>query len=1167
TQGRYGHDIKVNTASTSITTASINLTAAEPVTTVSASVTTASVSVSTVEPSTPPITTTLIEDEDLIIPKTLMKMRKYWKTVERKLKAVENKQFALESIRRSLEFEIMEVHHFFVAMLNAFDRDELVMMWSLVKKKFNSTEPTNDKEREIWVELKRLFELDTDDEEGNRHLHAGREGVSNVKRNSYIDADQEDEVFGRIFSHLQDYSLRSRRVFVLGLKDFMELLVLREMDLKWQLELLSMRAKRFFQKTRRKITINGSDTAIFDNSRVECYNNHKMGHFLRECRQPRNQDSMSWNQDSSRRTMNVEDIPPKAMVAIDRVGFDWSYMTKVEVPTNMALMDFLDSEVYTNNTCSKTCLKRNETLKKQYDDLRVEFNKSEFNLATYKRGLIFIEEQVVFYKKNEVIFCEQIDVLKRNLSYRDSEISGLKSELENLKKEKESTQLKLENFDHTFKSLDKLIGSQITNKSTKGVGFESYNVVPPPPTVLFSPPNIDLSYSGLEEFKQSKVESYGPKSYKIESKNASENIPNELKESTEVKESIDVPLVKKLVSDDKLEKKTVVPTTAKIEFVKSKQQEKPVKKPVKYVEMYRSQGPRGNQRNWNNLKSQQLGSNFVMYNKACFICGSFEHVQANCNYHHRERVQTAAANTLDTGEVQITATIDGKVKLVSEASIRRHLKLEDSDGISTLPNIEIFEQLALMGYGEGSTVPVESHHTPLDEAASTGVDVRHGGATTTVTSLDTWQGSGNIDKTPYMPHDFPLLRVNTLRNDEGTMSLQELTVLCTTLSQKIDSLEADLKQTKQVYRAAYTKLIMKVKRLEKTVKSSQARRRAKIVVSDDKELEDPSKQGRSMVKEIDQDAEVTLVTPIQVLADAAKVHIYTRRRRAISTASGGISTAEESVSTASVSMLVSTAGMIDKAVRLQERLDEEERQRIARVHEEASSFNVEEWKDMKVKKRVAEEELKQEESLKRQKTGEGSEPIEEPKADVLSQENLQQLMMIDLVKERFSTTKPTDDKEKELWVKLKRLFEPDNDDTLWKLQSHFFTSIDYKPKSPTSSTSLSTNSYLNLPPPPRVLSPPLTQESGSMDITLTLSPITPLDMHFNTPSPSPPLFGHPIPWNLLEAHGDSCLCCIHSRTLIFVLRDELQYMFSYIEHMLSQPPFPNTSPPPSLSQN
>ncbi|GKC80861.1 hypothetical protein Tco_1131635 [Tanacetum coccineum] len=87
------------------------------------------------------------------------------------------------------------------------------------------------------------------------------------------------------------------------------------------------------------------------------------------------------------------------------------------------------------------------------------------------------------------------------------------------------------------------------------------------------------------------------------------------------------------------------------------------------------------------------------------------------------------------------------------------------------------------------------------------------------------------------------------------------------------------------------------------------------------------------------------------------------------------------------------------------------------------------------------------------------------------------------------------------------------------------SSIDYTPKSPASSTSPSTNGYLNLPtsPPSRVPLPPPTQENASIDITLTFSPITPLDVQFDTPSPSPPIFGHPIPWNLLEAHGDSLL--------------------------------------------
>ncbi|GJX06999.1 hypothetical protein Tco_0194931 [Tanacetum coccineum] len=51
----------------------------------------------------------------------------------------------------------------------------------------------------------------------------------------------------------------------------------------------------------------------------------------------------------------------------------------------------------------------------------------------------------------------------------------------------------------------------------------------------------------------------------------------------------------------------------------------------------------------------------------------------------------------------------------------------------------------------------------------------------------------------------------------------------------------------------------------------------------------------------------------------------------------------------------------------------------------------------------------------------------------------------------------------------------------------------------------------SFPKPPRVSPPPPTQENASMNITLTLSPITPLDVQFNTPSPSPPIVGHPIP--------------------------------------------------------
>nr|GEV35488.1 hypothetical protein [Tanacetum cinerariifolium] len=90
----------------------------------------------------------------------------------------------------------------------------------------------------------------------------------------------------------------------------------------------------------------------------------------------------------------------------------------------------------------------------------------------------------------------------------------------------------------TAQSLDKLIGSQILDNSKKGLGYESYHDVPPPPTRLFSPPKVDLSNSGLEEFQQHEFERYRPKN----SKNVSENISNE------VKKSPDAPLVKELAN-------------------------------------------------------------------------------------------------------------------------------------------------------------------------------------------------------------------------------------------------------------------------------------------------------------------------------------------------------------------------------------------------------------------------------------------------------------------------------------------------------------------------------------------------------------------------------------------------------------------------------------------
>ncbi|GJS74403.1 putative ribonuclease H-like domain-containing protein [Tanacetum coccineum] len=92
-------------------------------------------------------------------------------------------------------------------------------------------------------------------------------------------------------------------------------------------------------------------------------------------------------------------------------------------------------------------------------------------------------------------------------------------------------------------------------------------------------------------------------------------------------------------SKPKIEKKTVKPSFAKVEFVKSKEQVKsPRKTTVKQGNQNRlnTHSPRGNQRNWNNMMSQRLGSNFEMINKACYVCGSFDHLQYDCNNHQRQ---------------------------------------------------------------------------------------------------------------------------------------------------------------------------------------------------------------------------------------------------------------------------------------------------------------------------------------------------------------------------------------------------------------------------------------------------------------------------------------------------------------------------------------------------
>nr|GEW17287.1 hypothetical protein [Tanacetum cinerariifolium] len=136
---------------------------------------------------------------------------------------------------------------------------------------------------------------------------------------------------------------------------------LEEMDLRWQMAMLTMRARRFLQKTRRNLGANGPTFMGFDMSKWNAIIATRKGHFSRECRSPKD---------------------PR------RPGsYDWSYQAEEE-PANFPLLAFSSNSSSDNEvpSCSKACLKAYTQLHTQYDKLTDDFRKSQFDVISYQTG-------------------------------------------------------------------------------------------------------------------------------------------------------------------------------------------------------------------------------------------------------------------------------------------------------------------------------------------------------------------------------------------------------------------------------------------------------------------------------------------------------------------------------------------------------------------------------------------------------------------------------------------------------------------------------------------------------------------------------------------------------------------------------------------------------------
>ncbi|GJV53049.1 ribonuclease H-like domain-containing protein [Tanacetum coccineum] len=211
---------------------------------------------------------------------------------------------------------------------------------------------------------------------------------------------------------------------------------LEEMDLKWQVAMISMRLKKFYKKTGRKLQFDAKEPVGFDKSKFECYNCHKIGNFARECRS-------KGNQDSRRR--------------------DAGY-------TGYKAKNSSDTEV---TSCSKECKESYTKLKKLYDEQREQLGDASIEIQAYTQALKKVEAQLVAHQQNQLWYEENIRFMKIDLDDKTDVLTYHKKLLAETKKEKEELKAKVEKWHNSSKNLNILLTSQMSARDKVGLGYRN----------------------------------------------------------------------------------------------------------------------------------------------------------------------------------------------------------------------------------------------------------------------------------------------------------------------------------------------------------------------------------------------------------------------------------------------------------------------------------------------------------------------------------------------------------------------------------------------------------------------------------------------------------------------------------------------------------------------